>query len=93
VKFVDSQDPQAFADAIDEKTRALFCETVSNPALEVTDLEAVAKVAHDHGLPFIVDSTFSTPYLTRPIDHGADYRRATRSRSGWAGTVPGSAGS
>jgi len=72
VKFVDSQDPQAFADAIDEKTRALFCETVSNPALEVTDLEAVAKVAHDHGLPFIVDSTFSTPYLTRPIDHGAD---------------------
>lgn len=72
VKFVDSQDPQAFAAAIDEKTRALFCETVSNPALEVTDLEAVAKVAHDHGLPFIVDSTFSTPYLTRPIDHGAD---------------------
>jgi len=72
VKFVDSQDPQAFAAAIDDKTRALFCETVSNPALEVTDLEAVAKVAHDHGLPFIVDSTFSTPYLTRPIDHGAD---------------------
>lgn len=72
VKFVDSQDPQAFADAIDDKTRALFCESVSNPALEVTDLEAVAKVAHDHGLPFIVDSTFSTPYLTRPIDHGAD---------------------
>jgi O-acetylhomoserine (thiol)-lyase len=72
VKFVDSQDPQAFAAAIDDKTRALFCETVSNPALEVTDLEAVAKIAHDHGLPFIVDSTFSTPYLTRPIDHGAD---------------------
>ena len=72
VKFVDSQDPQAFANAIDDKTRALFCETVSNPALEVTDLEAVAEVAHAHGLPLIVDSTFSTPYLTRPIDHGAD---------------------
>ena len=72
VKFVDSQDPQAFAHAIDENTRALFCETVSNPALEVTDLEAVANVAHDNGLPLIVDSTFSTPYLTRPIEHGAD---------------------
>ncbi|MAS05950.1 MAG: O-acetylhomoserine aminocarboxypropyltransferase [Ahrensia sp.] len=72
VKFVDSQDPQAFADAIDDKTRALFCETVSNPALEVVDLEAVAEVAHSNGLPLIVDSTFSTPFLTRPIDHGAD---------------------
>lgn len=72
VRFVDSQDPQAFANAIDENTRALFCETVSNPALEITDLDAVAEVAHSHGLPFIVDSTFSTPYLTRPIDHGAD---------------------
>ncbi|NLT72038.1 MAG: O-acetylhomoserine aminocarboxypropyltransferase/cysteine synthase [Verrucomicrobiaceae bacterium] len=72
VKFVDSQDPDAYAAAIDDRTRALFCESVSNPALEVTDLEAVAKVAHDHGLPFIVDSTFSTPYLTRPLEHGAD---------------------
>lgn len=72
VKFVDSQDPNAFAEAIDENTRALFCESVSNPALEVTDIEAVANVAHDHGLPLIVDSTFSTPFLTRPIDHGAD---------------------
>ena len=50
----------------------MFCETVSNPALEVTDLEAVAKVAHAHGLPLIVDSTFSTPYLTQPLKHGAD---------------------
>jgi len=72
VKFVDSQDPNAFAAAIDENTRALFCETVSNPALEVTDLEAVANVAHAHGLPLIVDSTFSTPFLTRPIEFGAD---------------------
>ncbi|MEM7146951.1 MAG: O-acetylhomoserine aminocarboxypropyltransferase/cysteine synthase family protein [Verrucomicrobiota bacterium] len=72
VKFVDSQDPQNFADAIDDKTRAVFCETLSNPACEVTDLEAVAKVAHDHGLPLLVDATFSTPYLCNPIDHGAD---------------------
>ncbi len=72
VKFVDSQDPQAFARAIDDKTRALFCETVSNPALEVTDLDAVSAVAKANGIPLIVDSTFSTPYLTRPLDHGAD---------------------
>ncbi|MDH7501889.1 MAG: O-acetylhomoserine aminocarboxypropyltransferase/cysteine synthase [Verrucomicrobiota bacterium] len=72
VKFVDSNQPENFARAIDNRTRALFCETVSNPALEVTDLEAVAGIAHEHGLPLIVDSTFSTPYLTRPIEHGAD---------------------
>lgn len=72
VKFVDSNQPENFARAIDDRTRALFCESVSNPALEVTDLEAVARIAHDHGLPLIVDSTFSTPYLTRPIEHGAD---------------------
>ncbi|WP_337176911.1 O-acetylhomoserine aminocarboxypropyltransferase/cysteine synthase family protein [Paludisphaera sp.] len=71
-KFVDSTDPDNYARAIDDKTRALFCESVSNPALEVTDLEAVAKVAHDHGLPLVVDSTFSTPFLCRPFDHGAD---------------------
>jgi O-acetylhomoserine (thiol)-lyase len=72
VRFVDSNDPANFAKAIDSNTRALFCESVSNPALEVTDLEAVAKIAHDHAIPLIVDSTFSTPYLTRPIEHGAD---------------------
>jgi O-acetylhomoserine (thiol)-lyase len=54
------------------KTRALFVESVSNPALEVTDLAAIAEIAHAHGLPLIVDSTFSTPYLTQPIAHGAD---------------------
>lgn len=72
VKLVDSTDPRNFAQAIDDKTRALFCETVSNPALEVTDLEAVAAVAKAAGLPLMVDATFSTPYLTRPLDHGAD---------------------
>ncbi len=72
VKFVDTQDPQNVAAAIDDKTRAVFVETVSNPALEVTDLAAVADIAHAAGLPLLVDSTFSTPYLTRPIEHGAD---------------------
>ncbi|MEJ6581238.1 MAG: O-acetylhomoserine aminocarboxypropyltransferase/cysteine synthase [Akkermansiaceae bacterium] len=72
VRFVDSQDPQQFANAIDDKTRALFCETVSNPALEVTDLDAVGAIAKAHGIPLIVDATCSTPYLTRPLDHGAD---------------------
>lgn len=72
VKFVDSTDPENFRAAIDDKTRAVFCETVSNPALEIADLEGIAKVAHEFGVPLIVDSTFSTPYLTRPLDHGAD---------------------
>ncbi len=72
VRFVDSQDPENFAKAADEKTRAFFTETVSNPALEVADLEAIAGHARSCGVPLIVDSTFSTPYLTRPLDHGAD---------------------
>jgi len=72
VRFVDSTDPVNFAAAIDSKTRALFCESVSNPSLEISDIEAIAKIAHAHGLPLIVDSTFSTPFLTRPIDFGAD---------------------
>jgi O-acetylhomoserine (thiol)-lyase len=72
VRFVDSNDPANFAAAIDEKTRALFCETVSNPALEVTDLAAVGRIAQQHGIPLIVDSTFSTPYLTQPLAYGAD---------------------
>lgn len=72
VKLVDSTDPENFRKAIDDKTRALFCESVSNPALEIADLEAIAKIAHDNGLPLIVDSTFSTPYLTKPLEHGAD---------------------
>ena len=72
VKLVDSTNPENYAKAIDSKTRALFCETVSNPALEVTDLEAVAKIAKAAGIPLIVDATFSTPYLTKPLEHGAD---------------------
>jgi O-acetylhomoserine (thiol)-lyase len=72
VRLIDSNDPENFAKATDDKTRAYFCETLSNPALEITDLQAVADIAHAHGLPLIVDATCSTPYLTRPIEHGAD---------------------
>lgn len=70
--FVDANDPDAFAAAINEKTRALFCETLSNPACDVTDIEAVAEVAHGHGIPLIVDATFTTPVLQRSIEFGAD---------------------
>lgn len=72
VKFVNANDPEALKDAIDDKTRAVFTETITNPASEVMDLEMIADVAHAHGLPLIVDSTFSTPHLCRPIEHGAD---------------------
>lgn len=60
VRFVDAEDPSNFAAAIDGKTRAFFCESVSNPALEICDLEAISAIAHENGLPLIVDSTFST---------------------------------
>ena len=71
VKFVDPKNPNNYKDAITSKTKALFCETVSNPGLDVADLEAIAKIANDNGIPLIVDSTFSTPFLTRPIEYGA----------------------
>lgn len=72
VKFVDANDTEQIKNAIDDNTRGVFVETISNPASKVTDLEAVAEVAHNAGLPLIVDSTFSTPYLCRPLEHGAD---------------------
>ncbi len=72
VRFADPRDPHAFEAAISVKTRALFVETIGNPALEVTDLEAVAQVARRHHLPLIVDGTFTTPFLMRSIAHGAD---------------------
>ncbi|HMB74123.1 MAG TPA: aminotransferase class I/II-fold pyridoxal phosphate-dependent enzyme, partial [Gammaproteobacteria bacterium] len=72
VKFVDPNTPENFAAAITDKTKALFCETLSNPAGDIADIEAIAKIAHDHGIPLIVDATFTTPVLQRPIEHGAD---------------------
>ena len=72
VKFVDPSDPQNFAAAITGKTKALYTETIGNPSLDVADISAIAKIAHEHGLPLIVDSTFTPPTLLRPLEHGAD---------------------
>ena len=72
VKFADTSDPQNFAKAITAKTRAIFIETIGNPVLDFTDINAVAKIAHDHNLPLIVDATFTTPYLLKSIEYGAD---------------------
>jgi O-acetylhomoserine (thiol)-lyase len=71
-KIVDHKDPKNFEKAITEKTRAIFIETIGNPVLDYTDVKAIADVAHAHGLPLIVDGTFTTPYLLRTIDLGAD---------------------
>ena len=70
--LVDPRAPQAFAAAITGRTRLVFAETLGNPGLEVLDLAAVASIAHEHRLPLLVDSTFTTPYLCRPFEHGAD---------------------
>lgn len=72
VNFVDSDDPKNFKSAITDKTKAVFAETIGNPSLRILDIEKVAEVAHEAGIPLIVDNTFATPYLCRPIDHGAD---------------------
>ena len=71
-RFVDPLDPSNFEGAITPKTRALFVETIGNPALDVVDIPAVAGIAKAHGLPLIVDNTFATPFLCRPIEQGAD---------------------
>ena len=70
--FVDPRSPDAFAAAITPTTRVVLAETLGNPGLEVLDIPAVADVAHANGLPLLVDSTFSTPWLIRPVEHGAD---------------------
>ena len=72
VKFVDAKNPGNFTGAISDKTRAIFIETIGNPVLEFSDIGAVAEIAHSHNLPLIVDATFTTPYLLRSIEHGAD---------------------
>jgi O-acetylhomoserine (thiol)-lyase len=72
VNFVDPRDPNNFEQAITEKTKGIFIETIGNPVLEFVDIDAVAEIAHKHKLPLIVDATFTSPYLLRTIDHGAD---------------------
>ena len=72
VSWADTDDPDSFKKAINENTRAIFVESLANPGGVVTDLEAIAKIAQDAGIPFIVDNTMATPYLNRPIEHGAN---------------------
>ena len=70
--FVDPSDPENFEAAIQENTKLLYVETLGNPNSNVVDIEGIAEIAHKHGIPLIVDSTFATSYLLRPIEHGAD---------------------
>src|SRR5438552_1314833 len=72
VRFAESDQPTAIETLIDDRTRAVFCESVGNPAGNICDIEALAEVAHRHGVPLIVDNTVATPILLKPIDHGAD---------------------
>lgn len=72
VRFVDPSDPDNFRKGITDKTKALYAESIGNPKGDLLDIEAVAAIAHEHGLPLIVDNTFPSPFLLRPIEHGAD---------------------
>jgi O-acetylhomoserine (thiol)-lyase len=72
VKFVEPDDPENFRRAITPKTRAVYAETIANPRMNVLDIEKVAAIAHEAGVPLIVDNTMASPYLCRPIEHGAD---------------------
>ncbi|WML47051.1 O-acetylhomoserine aminocarboxypropyltransferase/cysteine synthase [Neobacillus sp. PS3-34] len=72
VKFVNPENPENFRAAINDKTKAVFAETIGNPSLRVLDIEKVAEIAHESGIPLIIDNTFATPYLCRPFEHGAD---------------------
>jgi O-acetylhomoserine (thiol)-lyase len=72
VHFVDSRNPENFRAAINDRTKALYAETLGNPRLDTLDIRAVADIAHEHGLPLIIDNTLSSPYLVQPFKHGAD---------------------
>ena len=72
VRMADPREPESFAKLIDKRTKAVFCESIGNPLGNITDIAALAKVAHDAGVPLIVDNTVATPYLLRPFEHGAD---------------------
>lgn len=72
VTFIDEADPENFEKAIKPNTKALYAETLGNPNSDILDIEAVSEIAHKHGIPLIVDNTFATPFLLRPIEHGAD---------------------
>ena len=90
-KFVPSDDPEDFAAAITERTRFLYAEVISNPSSEIADIKGLAKVAHAAGIPLVIDSTTATPYLCRPIEHGADIvvHSATKFLGGHGTTLGG----
>lgn len=83
VKFVDSTNPENFREAISDKTKAVFGEIIGNPSLHVFDVEAVSGIAHDNGIPLIIDNTFATPYGCNPIEFGADI--VVHSATKWIG--------
>lgn len=89
--FVDPLDLDAFENAIQDNTKALYIETLGNPNSEVADIEGVAKIAHAHNIPLVIDSTFATPYLVRPIEYGADIvvHSATKFIGGHGTTIGG----
>ncbi len=89
--FVDPRNPRAFRDAIQDNTRVVFGEILGNPGLEVLDIGEISNVAHEAGLPLLVDSTFATPYLCRPFDHGADliFHSATKFLGGHGVAIGG----
>ncbi len=89
--FVDPDDVSNFEKAIDDKTKALYIETIGNPGANLVDIEAVAEIAHRHNIPLIVDNTFGTPYLIRPIEYGADVvvHSATKFLGGHGTTLGG----
>jgi len=90
VKFVDPTDPENFKKAITKKTKLLYAETLGNPKLDTLDFEKVSKIAHDHGIPLVVDNTVGTPFLVNPIRHGADIVvHSTTKYIGGAGTSIG----
>lgn len=89
--FVDPLDPSAFEAAIKDNTKALYIETLGNPNSEVTDIETIANIAHAHNIPLVIDNTFGTPYLIRPIEYGADIvvHSATKFIGGHGTTIGG----
>ena len=89
--FVDPLDLSAFENAIQDNTKALYIETLGNPNSEVADIEGIAKIAHAHNIPLVIDSTFATPYLVRPIEYGADIvvHSATKFIGGHGTTIGG----
>ena len=89
--FVDPSDLKSIEDAIQENTKAVFIETLGNPNSDVVDIEAISKIAHDHKIPLVIDNTFGTPYLIRPIEHGADIvvHSATKFIGGHGTTIGG----